>query len=65
MATIKIKNLRLRTIVGINDDERVKGMAAWALGKIGGVQAREALKKFLVHSQSNVRDEVIHALEIL
>ena len=48
-----------------NDDERVKGMAAWALGKIGGVQAREALKKFLVHSQSNVRDEVIHALEIL
>ncbi|MFZ5563914.1 MAG: epoxyqueuosine reductase [Thermodesulfobacteriota bacterium] len=29
-----------------NDDPRVKGMAAWALGRIGGGAAREALKKF-------------------
>ena len=29
-----------------NEDPRVKGMAAWALGHIGGHQAKTALEKF-------------------
>jgi epoxyqueuosine reductase len=45
-----------------NEDERVKGMTAWALGKIGGSRAREALEKFLVKSEGRVKDEVMHAL---
>jgi epoxyqueuosine reductase len=48
-----------------NEDGRVKGMAAWALGKIGGARARKALEKFLIHNEGNVRDEVMHALEVI
>ena len=45
-----------------NDDDRVKGMAAWALGKIGGPSAKKALEKFLALSEGSVREEVVGAL---
>lgn len=31
----------------VNSDERVRGMAAWALGQIGGLIAKETLAGFL------------------
>jgi epoxyqueuosine reductase len=47
---------------GENDDARVLGMIAWALGRIGGSQARAALGDFLPHSDGVTRQEVLHAL---
>jgi epoxyqueuosine reductase len=46
-----------------NDDERVKSMAAWALGRIGGERAREALADFLTKSEGAVKEEVEMALD--
>ncbi|MGC9323934.1 MAG: 4Fe-4S double cluster binding domain-containing protein [Desulfomonilia bacterium] len=46
-----------------NSDERVAGMAAWALGRIGGSRAFTALERFLPGSAPPVREEIIHALE--
>ncbi len=45
-----------------NDDERVRGMCAWALGRIGGEEARSALKDFLKESMGSVREEIELAL---
>lgn len=46
-----------------HDDERVKSMAAWALGRIGGARARAALSEFLGKSDGTVREEVRMALD--
>ncbi len=46
-----------------NRDERVQGMAAWALGKIGGQKARAALEGFLPQSGKAVMAEITRALE--
>ena len=45
------------------EDERVKAMAAWALGRIGGPEARQCLDRFLPQSAGLVREEIIAALE--
>ncbi|PKL41406.1 MAG: epoxyqueuosine reductase [Spirochaetae bacterium HGW-Spirochaetae-1] len=41
-----------------NDDERVRAMAAWALGRITGSDARIALEEFLGDSKGIVREEI-------
>ena len=46
-----------------NSDERVKSMIAWALGRIGGSEAKAALKKFLPESAGTVREEIQEAIE--
>lgn len=45
------------------EDEWVKAMAAWALGRIGGPEARHWLDRFLPQSAGLVREEIIAALE--
>jgi epoxyqueuosine reductase len=44
-------------------DERVKAMAAWALGRIGGPAAKQALADFLPESAGLVRAEIIATME--
>lgn len=46
-----------------NGDSRVKGMAAWALGKIGGAEAKALLLEFRIkEGDDDVRAEIEHAL---
>jgi epoxyqueuosine reductase len=45
-----------------NPDDRVRSMVAWALGKLGGEKARQALEQFLVKSEGIVLEEVRRAL---
>ena len=45
-----------------NDDERVLGMVAWALGRIGGPRAEKALNSFLSRSSGLIQDEIKSAL---
>ncbi len=48
-----------------NEDSRVKGMAAWALGKIGGHRAKSLLGSFLTkEDNTEVRGELEYALEM-
>ena len=46
-----------------NEDERTKGMIAWALGKIGGEKAGKALNDFSRKTTGLVLEEVSSALE--
>jgi epoxyqueuosine reductase len=46
-----------------NEDERVLGMIAWALGRIGGPNAKETLSNALSKSEGVVREEILAALE--
>jgi epoxyqueuosine reductase len=46
-----------------NDDERVLGMMAWAIGRIGGSKAKKALNDLLPRSDGSVREEILFALE--
>jgi len=46
-----------------NEDERVKGMIAWALGRIGGAEAKSALETFSGPSNGPVREEILQALK--
>jgi epoxyqueuosine reductase len=46
-----------------NEDERVLGMIAWALGRIGGPQAKETLSDALSKSEGLVKEEILAALE--
>ncbi|HOD15348.1 MAG TPA: 4Fe-4S double cluster binding domain-containing protein [Spirochaetota bacterium] len=46
-----------------NGDARVRGMIAWALGHIGGTEAKNALERFLPAGEGAVRDEIRSALE--
>ncbi|MBD3198334.1 MAG: epoxyqueuosine reductase [Candidatus Lokiarchaeota archaeon] len=48
-----------------NQDERVKCMIAWALGRIGGSKAEDALNTFLQGKEGQVNNEIILALEKL
>jgi epoxyqueuosine reductase len=46
-----------------NSDERVKSMIAWALGRIGGTEARAALEQFKTGASGMVKEEIGHALK--
>ena len=46
-----------------NDDARTRGMIAWAIGRIGGKRARDALERFLAGSDGAVREEIEAALD--
>jgi len=46
-------------------DERVRGMCAWALGRIGGLAARRALESFQGAANGLVADEVARALRMI
>jgi epoxyqueuosine reductase len=48
---------------GENDDERVRGMIAWSLGRIGGPQAKSALADFLSLSEGQVLEEIQNAID--
>lgn len=50
---------------GENNDERVLGMIAWSLGRLGGAEAKKALEGFVAPSSGAVREEVEQALERL
>jgi epoxyqueuosine reductase len=45
-----------------NEDERVLGIIAWSLGRLGGTSARSALEDFRPASEGPVRDEIEQAL---
>ena len=45
-----------------NEDERILGMIAWALGRIGGPHAKKALSEALSKGEGFVRDEILAAL---
>ncbi len=47
-----------------NEDERVRSMCAWALGRIGGGMARAALERLLPGAEGVVRQEIREALEM-
>jgi len=47
-----------------HQDERVRRMCAWALGRIGGNEARAALKGFLTRSEGRIREEVEQAIHL-
>jgi epoxyqueuosine reductase len=47
-----------------NDDERVLGMIAWALGRIGSPEAKKALNDILPGNTGSVRDEILNALNM-
>ena len=49
---------------GENDDKRVLSMIAWALGRIGGTQAKMALGDFLLKSDGALEKEILYALEM-
>ncbi|MFC1820517.1 epoxyqueuosine reductase [Thermodesulfobacteriota bacterium] len=46
-----------------NDDERVKGMIAWSLGKLAGNKAQSALNNFRSNSTGLVKEEIEEALK--
>lgn len=46
-----------------NSDERVRGMIAWALGRLSGAAAKDALLAFFTESEGVVKIEVSQALE--
>jgi len=46
-----------------NTDERVRAMAAWALGRIGGATARKTLEIHLSKEDGVVKTEVRSALD--
>jgi epoxyqueuosine reductase len=48
-----------------NSDERVKSMIAWALGRIGNLEAMAALEEFLKDSKGIVLEEIRQAIELI
>jgi len=46
-----------------NSDERVNSMIAWALGRIGNLEARAALEEFFKDSRGTVLEEIRQAIE--
>ena len=53
----------LLTAFRSHDDQRVLGMIAWAMGRIGGKRAKKALNDILAGSDGFVREEILSALE--
>ena len=53
----------LKRAVRENTDERVQSMAAWALGRIGGEDARAALEDVKKGSEGLLKGEIHLALE--
>jgi epoxyqueuosine reductase len=47
-----------------NSDERVQCMIAWALGRIGGIDATAALKQFLAGASGLVKEEIEQARKL-
>ena len=45
-----------------NQDERVKGMIVWAMGRIGGKVVKSSLEGFKLKSNDLVKDEIEMAL---
>jgi epoxyqueuosine reductase len=45
-----------------NSDERVRSMIAWALGRLGGQEAHDALEQFQKSSTGIVKEEIAKAL---
>jgi epoxyqueuosine reductase len=48
-----------------NGDQRVRGMSAWALGRIGGRQAKTVLEKARPEADGVVGEEIAEALKIV
>lgn len=46
-----------------NSDERVQSMIVWALGRIGGTDAKAALEQFLAGASGLVKEEIEQALK--
>ena len=46
-----------------NSDERVNSMIAWALGRIGNLEAMAALEEFFKDSRGIVKEEIQWAIE--
>ncbi|MCG6908612.1 MAG: epoxyqueuosine reductase [Deltaproteobacteria bacterium] len=55
----------LERAVRENADARVRGMAAWAMGRIGGAGARKALEGFLPEDDPQVEKEIMLALDMV
>ena len=53
----------LTRVLAENPDDTVRGMCAWALGRLAGSQARAALESRLPHEEGLVRKEIELALE--
>jgi epoxyqueuosine reductase len=49
----------------LNQDERIKGMIAWALGRIGGEESRKILNEFLSKSSGTVKEEIEYSLKTI
>ena len=53
----------LTRVLTENPDDTVRGMCAWALGRLGGTQARSALESRLPREDGLVKEEIQRALE--
>jgi len=53
----------LSQVLAENPDEKVRGMCAWALGRLGGSRARSALESHLPREEGLVKDEIGFTLE--
>ncbi len=47
-----------------NSDERVRSMIAWALGRIGNLEAMAALEGFIKDSTGIVKEEILQAIKL-
>jgi len=55
----------LGTALAGNPHETVRGMAAWALGRLGGARARTILESRLAGEAEPVKREIEAALEMM
>jgi epoxyqueuosine reductase len=53
----------LARVLGSHPSAVVRGHAAWALGRLGGAQARECLERALEDQDASVRAEAALALD--
>ena len=53
----------LSQVLAENPDEKVRGMCAWALGRLGGSRAGSALESHLPREEGLVKEEIGFALE--
>jgi epoxyqueuosine reductase len=47
-----------------NDEERVKIMCAWALGRLGGRESMKALNEFYITASGDLKSEIDDALQM-